>query len=297
MGEIVALETQNLNKVQENNADEEECVDLNFAASTTATLEEPSPYHTSTKSFDDLRDGVANYHSNTKGKGKGDLEEEAELLRALHLSYAELSNPDMVPSDGYDVDIETLFAEDSNSVDLVDVVVQEHGGREINFAKLKTVQATDIPSNENITMPQETASSTSPAYKVTAENWHAGETTPLSSSTGSNIESDSSNPEMVLSDGYGEDSDSNPVDLVDIVLEEEHSGRETNFDKLKILQPTDMQPTSASLAYKIDAEETTPLSSTTGSKIDPDFSSQQSDKPLTPHQGKQYLEQIFFISL
>ncbi|XVF10704.1 hypothetical protein REPUB_Repub07fG0205400 [Reevesia pubescens] len=81
MGELVALETRNMEVSQKNNS--EDCVD--FAAATTATLGVPSPSLSKTRSFDDSPRSVSDQQSFRKG----DLEEEAELLRALKLSEAE----------------------------------------------------------------------------------------------------------------------------------------------------------------------------------------------------------------
>ncbi|OMO81008.1 hypothetical protein COLO4_23793 [Corchorus olitorius] len=82
MGELVALETRNMEVPQKDNS--EDCVD--FAAATTATLGVPSPCLSKTRSFDDSPRSVSDQQTSRKG----DLEEEAELLRALKLSEAEL---------------------------------------------------------------------------------------------------------------------------------------------------------------------------------------------------------------
>ncbi|XVE64926.1 hypothetical protein DITRI_Ditri07aG0141300 [Diplodiscus trichospermus] len=81
MGELVALETQDMEVSHKNNS--EDCVD--FAAATTATLGVPSPSLSKTRSFDDSPHSV----SDQQILRKGDLEEEAELLRVLKLSEAE----------------------------------------------------------------------------------------------------------------------------------------------------------------------------------------------------------------
>ena len=77
-GELVALETQNMEVPHKNNS--EDCVD--FAAATTATLGVPSPSLSKTRSFDDSPRSA----SDQQITRKGDLEEEAELLRVLKLS-------------------------------------------------------------------------------------------------------------------------------------------------------------------------------------------------------------------
>ncbi|KAK2976794.1 hypothetical protein RJ640_027190 [Escallonia rubra] len=82
-GELVALETLNLGS-ENMKKPEEDFVD--FAAATTATLGVPSPCLSRGRSFDDSPQSVSD-HDQAR---KGDLEEEAELLRALKLSGAEL---------------------------------------------------------------------------------------------------------------------------------------------------------------------------------------------------------------
>ncbi|XP_031404248.1 ubiquitin carboxyl-terminal hydrolase MINDY-1 isoform X3 [Punica granatum] len=86
-GELVALETQVFGKEHKSPA-EEDCID--FAAATTAALGVPSPCLSKVRSFDDPSHPVADYHV----ARKGDLEEEAELLKALKLSEADV--PDSV---------------------------------------------------------------------------------------------------------------------------------------------------------------------------------------------------------
>lgn len=78
----VALETQN-REGQSKNTPDEECID--FVAATTATLGVPSPNLTRTRSFD----GPPHFVSDNQIPRKGDLEEAAELLRALKLSEAD----------------------------------------------------------------------------------------------------------------------------------------------------------------------------------------------------------------
>ncbi|KAL5552175.1 hypothetical protein UlMin_002351 [Ulmus minor] len=82
MEELVALETRNIERECESSP-EEDCVD--FAAATTATLGVPSPCLSKARSFDDSP------HSSSDDQKirKGDLEEEAELLRALQISKGE----------------------------------------------------------------------------------------------------------------------------------------------------------------------------------------------------------------
>ncbi|XVF52789.1 hypothetical protein PTKIN_Ptkin05aG0046800 [Pterospermum kingtungense] len=84
MGELVALETQNIEVSHKNNS--EDYVD--FAAATAATLGVPSPSLSKTRSFEDSPRSA----SDLQISKKGDLEEEAELLRVLKLSEAESPN-------------------------------------------------------------------------------------------------------------------------------------------------------------------------------------------------------------
>lgn len=81
MGELVALETQNVEN--DLNNPEEDCVD--FIAATTASLGVPSPSISRVKSFDDSPRSV----SDEKKERKGDLQEEEDLLKALKLSVTE----------------------------------------------------------------------------------------------------------------------------------------------------------------------------------------------------------------
>ncbi|XP_073147622.1 uncharacterized protein [Henckelia pumila] len=81
MGELVSLDTQTLEMSDDKKSQEGDSVD--FAAATTATLGVPSPCLSRGQSFDD---------SPHRAK-KGDIEEEAELLRVLRLSEGETSHP------------------------------------------------------------------------------------------------------------------------------------------------------------------------------------------------------------
>ncbi|BBH03283.1 Protein of unknown function D [Prunus dulcis] len=84
MGELVALETWNMES-ECKNTPEEDCVD--FAAATTATLGVPSPCLSKTRSFDESPHSA----SDEPKARKGDLEEEAELIMALKMSEGELT--------------------------------------------------------------------------------------------------------------------------------------------------------------------------------------------------------------
>ncbi|KAK7406189.1 hypothetical protein VNO78_07809 [Psophocarpus tetragonolobus] len=99
MGELVTLETLNMEGDHKNNP-EEDCVD--FVAATTATLGVPSPTLSKARSFDDSSHSISDNLPR-----KGDLEEEAELLRVLKLSEvdskASLSDPAVVHVNGGEV--------------------------------------------------------------------------------------------------------------------------------------------------------------------------------------------------
>ncbi|PHT92519.1 hypothetical protein T459_00401 [Capsicum annuum] len=81
MGELVSLDTQNMDT--EHKSSEED--DVDFVAATTAALGVPSPCLSRGRSFDDAPVSITDHHT----ARKGDLEEEAELLKALQLSEAE----------------------------------------------------------------------------------------------------------------------------------------------------------------------------------------------------------------
>ncbi|XVF13232.1 hypothetical protein REPUB_Repub08aG0190900 [Reevesia pubescens] len=121
MGELVALETRNMEVSCKNNS--EDCVD--FAAATTATLGVPSPSLSKTISFDDSPLSV----SDQQILRKGDLEEEAELLRALKLSEAEF--PTSVGDPG-SLDERTC----SKNIVSVDTVNKQEGDKGVEYQNL-----------------------------------------------------------------------------------------------------------------------------------------------------------------
>ncbi|KAF3448465.1 hypothetical protein FNV43_RR09178 [Rhamnella rubrinervis] len=82
-GDLVALETRNMDGEGKNNPEEDS---VDFAAATTAALGVPSPCLSKARSFDDSPDSA----SDDQKPRKGDIEEEAELLRALKMSEAEM---------------------------------------------------------------------------------------------------------------------------------------------------------------------------------------------------------------
>ncbi|KAF6133952.1 hypothetical protein GIB67_040716 [Kingdonia uniflora] len=99
MGELVALETKDTEGKLKSNI-EEDCID--FAAATAATLGVPSPCLSKAKSFDD---SPCSASSHKEGR-RGDLEEEAELLRALQIS-ASLDEPLSAENFRLDVSVNT----------------------------------------------------------------------------------------------------------------------------------------------------------------------------------------------
>lgn len=79
MGELVSLEAKSMTSEQKKNLEDD---GVDFVAATTAALGMPSPSLSRGQSFDD----------SPQQARKGDVEEEAELLRALRLSEVENSN-------------------------------------------------------------------------------------------------------------------------------------------------------------------------------------------------------------
>lgn len=82
MGELVALETHNVEARGDQNSEED---DVDFAAATTAALGVPSPCLSKTRSFEDSPPAA----QELRRMRKGDLEEETELLQALKLSVGQ----------------------------------------------------------------------------------------------------------------------------------------------------------------------------------------------------------------
>ncbi|TMX01472.1 hypothetical protein EJD97_024435 [Solanum chilense] len=92
MGELVSLDTQNMETEHKKTSEDD---DVDFAAATTAALGVPSPCLSRGRSFDDSPVSITDRHT----ARKGDIEEEAELLKALQLSEAEIATPS-VETDG-----------------------------------------------------------------------------------------------------------------------------------------------------------------------------------------------------
>ncbi|KAG5593084.1 hypothetical protein H5410_043598 [Solanum commersonii] len=92
MGELVSLDTQNMETEHKKSSEDD---DVDFAAATTAALGVPSPCLSRGRSFDDSPVTITDSHA----ARKGDIEEEAELLKALQLSEAETATSS-VETDG-----------------------------------------------------------------------------------------------------------------------------------------------------------------------------------------------------
>ncbi|KAL3331250.1 hypothetical protein AABB24_034857 [Solanum stoloniferum] len=92
MGELVSLDTQNMETEHKQSSEDD---DVDFAAATTAALGVPSPCLSRGRSFDDSPVTITDRHT----ARKGDIEEEAELLKALQLSEAETATSS-VETDG-----------------------------------------------------------------------------------------------------------------------------------------------------------------------------------------------------
>ncbi|GMI96216.1 hypothetical protein HRI_003290900 [Hibiscus trionum] len=113
MEQLVALETRNMEVSHKNSSEDS----VDFAAATAATLGVPSPNLSKTRSFDESPRSA----SDQQMLRKGDLEEEAELLRVLKLS--EVKSPASVGGLG-------SLDERSCSKNLVSVDAQE-GDRDV----------------------------------------------------------------------------------------------------------------------------------------------------------------------
>ncbi|XP_042948829.1 uncharacterized protein LOC122281428 isoform X2 [Carya illinoinensis] len=133
MGELVALE--------------EDCVD--FVAATTATLGVPSPCLSKTTSFDDSPHSLPDHQK----ARKGDLEEEAELLRALELSQA--ARPTSVGDtlvdniNGGTHSVSSYGSGDVMPVDSVDRLERHIGVEDNNLPKLEPSILDDCNATSN----------------------------------------------------------------------------------------------------------------------------------------------------
>ncbi|KAG7953237.1 hypothetical protein I3843_12G099300 [Carya illinoinensis] len=145
-GELVALEMHNMEAISKINL-EEDCVD--FAAATTATLGVPSPCLSKATSFNDSPCPVTDYQK----ARKGDLEEEAELLRALKQTEAEM--PTSVGDSLLDnINGGTQTVRSYESVCLKDVMPVDElekcaGVKDNNFPKLELSAFDDCNARSN----------------------------------------------------------------------------------------------------------------------------------------------------
>lgn len=105
MGELVALESRNIDNECKKNS-EDDYVD--FAAATTATLGVPSPCLSRGRSFEDSSAPPVDHQK----ARKGDVEETAELLRVLELSKSEM--PSLLPVDAFN-DVGTSVSPDGTA--------------------------------------------------------------------------------------------------------------------------------------------------------------------------------------
>lgn len=144
MGELVSLETRNI-EVQPKNNIEEDCVD--FVAATTAALGVPSPSLSKARSFDDSPQSVSD-----RMPRKGDLEEEAELLRAMKLSEAvsqdSVSDPIVDHVNGNGLDMSISMDENMSNVQAITVDSGDNLGKNIGKEKSDFREAeTSIPDD------------------------------------------------------------------------------------------------------------------------------------------------------
>lgn len=139
MGELVSLETRNI-EVQPKINTEEDCVD--FVAATTAALGVPSPSLSKARSFDDSPQSVSDHMPR-----KGDLEEEAELLRAMKLSEAvsqdSVSDPIVDHVNGHELDTSLSLDENMSNIQAITVDSGDNVGKNIgkensDFCEAKT---------------------------------------------------------------------------------------------------------------------------------------------------------------
>lgn len=150
MGELVALETRNIETLPKNNPEEEDCVD--FVAATTAALGVPSPSLSKTRSFDDSPCSVSD-----QAPRKGDLEEEEELLRALKMSEVDsidlISDPVVGHANGNGGEVS--FDMDENMCDNQAVTVDSG----VDLGKNTGKESNDFHESETFIPDDSTASS------------------------------------------------------------------------------------------------------------------------------------------
>ncbi|KAL9246765.1 hypothetical protein vseg_020259 [Gypsophila vaccaria] len=149
MSDLVSLETSKMEN-EGKNKEEEDCVD--FAAATAATLGVPSPSLSRVKSLDDSPRSAAEQHS----PRKGDIEEEAELLRVLKMSENE------TPSNISTTSVEHVsLTSDENSHALKSVptnhvdITEEHNHGEVSSLEPSVSGSVEVSENFEKSVPLE----------------------------------------------------------------------------------------------------------------------------------------------
>lgn len=184
MGELVSLDTQNMDTEHKKSSEDD---DVDFAAATTAALGVPSPCLSRGRSFDDSPVSITDNHT----ARKGDIEEEAELLKALQLSEAEkatssvetdglnslgeianLKCPDPVVlnkiSEGNAIETQPVFHHEAliSTEELVSNVNEISGDGNPNSSQL----ASEVAVSSSLKIDQETPTQDLGNAKVLAEN-------------------------------------------------------------------------------------------------------------------------------
>ncbi|KAL3331251.1 hypothetical protein AABB24_034857 [Solanum stoloniferum] len=157
MGELVSLDTQNMETEHKQSSEDD---DVDFAAATTAALGVPSPCLSRGRSFDDSPVTITDRHT----ARKGDIEEEAELLKALQLSEAETATSS-VETDGLNslvLQHEALISTE----ELVANVSKISGDGSLNSSQL----ASEVAVSSSLKCDQETPTQDLGNAKLLAEN-------------------------------------------------------------------------------------------------------------------------------
>ncbi|KAK1374438.1 ubiquitin carboxyl-terminal hydrolase MINDY-1-like [Heracleum sosnowskyi] len=136
MGDLVGLETGTVGS-EDKKRPEEDSVD--FVAATTATLGVPSPSLSRGLSFDDSTGSVSDHNK----ARKGDLEEEAELLRAMKLSEVDL------PNSSKDVSLDSTDARNGDLEEEAELL-RAMKMSEANFPKSSKYVCSDRSDEQNV---------------------------------------------------------------------------------------------------------------------------------------------------
>ncbi|CAL5187566.1 unnamed protein product [Lathyrus oleraceus] len=167
MGELVSLETRNVETLPKNNPEEEDCVD--FVAATTAALGVPSPSLSKAMSFDG-----SPHSASDQALRKGDLEEEEQLLRALKMSEASMSDP--VEDHANDNKGEVSFGSEGNMCNKQAVTMDSEDNIGKNTGKESNDYHESVPS-----IPDVCTASSKDYNEHTSSTSTLGETANLSS--------------------------------------------------------------------------------------------------------------------